>query len=445
MDIRADLKSIYETAIQAVDPGIAVKSHLKINGKNLQLFSDSGLVREFDLDAFSRIFVVGAGKATASMAKAVESILGNRITGGCISVKYGYTEQLDSIELIEASHPIPDSNGIKGSEKIRDILTSATEKDLIFSLISGGGSALLPLPAGSITLEEMGKATDLLMKSGATIHEMNALRKHMSLVKGGNLAKMAFPATVLNLMISDVVGDNMDVIASGPFVPDYSTFDDAVKILEKYGLTNMIPVSILDYIVLGADGSIEENPVKGSPVFEKITNLIIASNIISLNSAKEEAERKGYNSIILSSMIEGDTTDTAAWHTKIALEVLNSSNPVPPPACIISGGETTVRIKGEGLGGRNMEFALQTAKMIEGNISITAASIGTDGTDGPTDSAGAVADGNTVGKAAQAGLNINKYIDNNDSYHFFKKIDDLIITGPTNTNVMDVRILLVAG
>jgi len=441
--IRDDLKSIYTEAISAVNPIIAIDKHIKRDGQKLQLFSNDVLLKEFNLDRFKNIFVVGSGKATAPMARAIEKILYDEIAGGCITVKYGYTEKLSKIETIEASHPIPDSEGIVGAKKIQKILYDAKEEDLVISLISGGGSSLLPLPPDSITLDEKRGATDLLLKSGATIHEINSVRKHLSQTKGGNLARVAHPATVINLMISDVVGDNMDVIASGPFVPDNSTFSDALMTLQKYNLIDKILPSIIHHLKSGVAEKIKETPKPGDPLFQRITNLIIASNIIALKSAKDKAQERGYNTIILSSLIEGDTANVAYFHSAIAKEVLNSSYPVSRPACIISGGETTVIVRGDGLGGRNMEFAIQSARYINGYDNITITSVGTDGTDGPTDAAGAITDGNTVKRARDIGVSIDNYIDNNDSYHFFKKLGDLVITGPTNTNVMDIRIIII--
>jgi hydroxypyruvate reductase len=442
MKTRQNLREIYTAAINAVNPKNAIESHVKLKGSRLELLKEGKSFAEFDLDDFERILVVGAGKATSPMARAIEKILGKRIESGLISVKYGYTEDLAIIKTIEASHPVPDENGVKGASEIRDILKGAGKNDLVISLISGGGSALLPLPPENISLDEKRAATDLLLKSGAAIHEINAVRKHLSLIKGGNMAAAAYPATVINLMISDVVGDSMDVIASGPFIPDNSRFAHAVGILDRYGLTDKVPVPVKEYLKKGAEGKVDENPDSESEIFRNVTNLIVASNIISLKAAKEKADELGYNTVILSSQIEGITSDVAVWHSRIANEVLESGYPAAPPACIISGGETTVVVKGSGLGGRNMEFAIQSAGLIS-DTKITMASIGTDGSDGPTDAAGAVADGSTVSKAQEKGIDIQSYIENNDSYHFFKAIDDLIITGPTNTNVMDVRIVIV--
>ncbi len=442
MNTREKLREIYTAAIDAVNPENAIESHVKLRGNILALLTEGKSFAEFDLDGFERILVVGAGKATSPMARAIENILGERIESGLISVKYGYTEDLSIIKTIEASHPVPDENGVKGAGEIRGILKGAGKKDLVVSLISGGGSSLLPLPPEKISLDEKRATTDLLLKSGAAIHEINAVRKHLSLIKGGNMAAAAYPATVINLMISDVVGDRMDVIASGPFVPDNSNFSHAAEILQRYGLTDKVPGSVSDYLKKGTEGKVPENPGSDSEIFRNVTNLIVASNIISLKAAKEKADELGYNTLILSSQIEGITSDVASWHSRIAKEVLASGHPAPPPACIISGGETTVVVKGSGLGGRNMEFAIQSADLIS-DTKITMASIGTDGSDGPTDAAGAVADGTTVNRAREKNIDMIKYRENNDSYNFFKAIDDLVITGPTNTNVMDIRIVII--
>lgn len=442
-EVRQNLKAIYSAAIAAVDPEAAVGEHLSCDKNSLQLKSRGRVIRSFELSSSARIVVVGAGKATAPMAHAVERILPGRISKGCICVKNGYTSDLSVIEQVEAAHPVPDASGMAGARKILGLLQGAGEGDLVISLISGGGSALLPLPPEDITLEDKRETTSLLLKSGATIHEVNTVRKHLSLVKGGNLARAAGGAMVINLMISDVVGDDMDVIASGPFVPDRSTFADALRVLERYGLTRSVPAPVEARIRAGSRNEIPENPGVDSPSFRNVTNLIIASNIMALEAAKREGNRCGYASMILSSMIEGDARDAALWHSRIAREIRVSSNPVPAPACVISGGETTVKVTGGGTGGRNMEFAMHAALFIDGAEGITMASIGTDGTDGPTDAAGAMADGGTAELAREGGVDIGEYIRNNDSYNFHDRMGTLIKTGPTNTNVMDIRILLV--
>jgi glycerate 2-kinase len=448
MSAREDLKKIYRAAIEAVNPETAIKSCLTLDKGILKLCTNDETIKAFDLDRFNKIIVVGAGKATASMAKAIEEILGNRIHAGCICVKHG-TRNITAIKTLEAAHPLPDETSITGAKRIKQLLESASKDDLIIALISGGGSALLSLPPQGVTLGEKQATTDLLIKSGAAIHEINTVRKHLSLVKGGNLARAAYPATVLNLMVSDVVGDRIDIIASGPFAPDDSTYSQALGVLEGYKLTRKIPPSALAHITAGVSkktdetGKADETADAKNKIFGKITHFVIASNIICLKAAKKEAKKLGYNTLILSSSIEGDAKQVANWHARIAMEVLSSSNPVPAPACIISGGETTVRVTGKGKGGRNMEFAMQAAPLIDGLKNVIVASIGTDGTDGPTNAAGAMADGFTMETAAKKGIDINDHMRTNDSYHFFKALGDLIVTGPTHTNVMDIRIILI--
>jgi glycerate 2-kinase len=442
LDKRKDLKEIYTAGIEAVDPKKALLKHLSVADSSLSLIRN-GKVTEFNLKNYEHIYIVGAGKATSPMAEAVEDLLLDDITEGVISVKYGYTLPLKYIETMEGAHPVPDENGRKSAKRILSLLEKAQEKDLVISLISGGGSSLLPLPPKGISLEEKQITTDQLLRCGASIHEINCVRKHLSQIKGGQLASAAFPATVINLMISDVVGDDMNVISSGPLVPDPSTFQEARDILEKYSLATSIPSSVSHHLTQGASGNIAETPASDDIVFKMVYNSIIASNILSCKAAGKKAEELGYNSIVLSSMIQGDTADAARWHSEIAKEVCASGNPVRKPACIISGGETTVNVTGNGKGGRNMEFAMEEAWLIQENPSILIASVGTDGSDGPTDAAGALADGTTLSRAEALSLDSLAYKNNNDSYTFFKQLNDLIVTGPTNTNVMDLRIILI--
>ena len=370
-------------------------------------------------------------------------MFGDRIYRGIINLKYGFTDELSITEIIEASHPVPDQNGVEGTKKIIDFLHEAGEKDLIFSLISGGGSALLPLPTGDIRLEEKQEITKSLLACGASIDEINAVRKHISSSKGGQMARAAFPATVVNLMLSDVVGDKMDVIASGPFVPDTATFKDVLGIFRKYALQD-IPPSINNHITAGSEGRIPETPKQGDPVFERVFNIIVGSNILALEAAREKARELGYETLILSSMVEGETREVARVHCAIAKEALKTGRPLSPPACIISGGETTVTIRGDGLGGRNQEFCLAAALDLEEiPPRVVILSGGTDGNDGPTDAAGALVDPFTVKRGRDAGMEARDYLNNNDAYHFFKKTGDLLMTGPTNTNVMDARLVLV--
>ena len=441
--MRSEAREIFQASVDAVNPYQAVRRFVRVEGDRLLLGGEDRDTVALDLGMYDRIGIVGAGKATAPMAKAVEDLFGSRIHKGIINVKYGFTEQLGFTEIIEAGHPVPDRNGEQGTKKILDFLETAGEKDLIFSLISGGGSALLPLPAGDISLEEKQALTRSLLACGASIDEINAVRKHISSSKGGHMARAAAPATTVNLMLSDVVGDKADVIASGPCTPDLSTFHDVTKIIRKYGLKD-IPSTIRDHLEAGAEGRIPETPKADDPVFKRVYNFIVGSNILALESAEEKAKGLGYNTLVLSSMVEGETREVALVHTAIAKEIVKTGRPSPPPLCVISGGETTVTIRGKGLGGRNQEFGLASALDLEGlPPRVVVLSGGTDGNDGPTDAAGAIVDPLTVKRGRDAGAVAFDFLEDNDAYRFFEKTGDLLLTGPTNTNVMDVRLVLV--
>jgi len=299
------------------------------------------------------------------------------------------------------------------------------------------------MPSEGVSLEEKQELTRLLLNSGADIKEINAVRKHISQIKGGQLARRSYPSTIINLILSDIVGDPLDSIASGPTVPDTSNFSDVLAIVEKYDLSMKIPRSTRELITKGIEGEIEETPKASDRIFHNVHNFVVANNIVALRAAEKKAKELGLNTLILSSFIEGETREIAKAHTAIAREILHSGNPLVPPACLISGGETTVTVKGKGLGGRNQEFCLAAALEISDLKDVVILSGGTDGTDGPTDAAGAIADNRTVERARQLGLNAAEFLDDNDSYHFFQRLQDLLITGPTNTNVMDVRLVLV--
>jgi hydroxypyruvate reductase len=436
-------RRIFLRALSAVDPSKILKDGIRIEESRLWIRIEGNLEKVFDLNAFQKIFLVGTGKASNSMALAVEEIFGDRISKGVITTKYGHLLPLKRTEIIEAGHPIPDQKGYEGAKKIQRLLKESGQKDLVIFLLSGGGSALLPFPVDGIELKEKQEATQLLLDCGADIKEINTIRKHISRMKGGWLAKWAYPSTVIGFILSDVVGDPLDVIGSGPTVPDPSTFEEATEILKKYDLLNKISLSIQEHLQLGKEGKAEETPKPGDAIFEKVYNMIIGSNIIALRAAEKEATSLGFNTLILSSSIVGETREAARFHTAIAKEVISSGNPIPKPACILSGGETTVTIKGNGLGGRNQEFALAGAIEISGIEKVVLLSGGTDGSDGPTDATGAVADHATVRRAESMGLDPKVHLENNDAYPFFEKLGDLLITGPTHTNVMDVRIILV--
>jgi hydroxypyruvate reductase len=312
-------------------------------------------------------------------------------------------------------------------------------------LISGGGSALLIAPVGDISLEDKQNATKLLLACGATIHEFNTVRKHLSRAKGGRLAQMAYPATVTSLILSDVVGDDLDVIASGPTVPDSSTFDDAEQILKGYGVWDQLASTVRSHLAKGSADQIEDTPKSDNAAFQKCSQVLVGTNLQALKAASKTAEILGYRPLILSSKVEGEAREVAKFYTAIAREVLSSEYPLKPPACVLAGGETTVTLKGEGRGGRNQEFALAAALAIAGLDNVVVLSGGTDGTDGPTDAAGAIADGTTVARALEKDLVPKDFLRRNDSYSFFQKLEDLLMTGPTRTNVMDVYMLLIGS
>jgi glycerate 2-kinase len=415
--LRRHARSIFDTALAAADPSRAVEAHL----------------RGIDFSRFANIYVVGAGKAGASMAKAAERVIGRRIAAGFVNVKYGHAMKLRRIELNECGHPEPDARGMAGAERIAQIAAAAGRGDLVICLISGGASALTPLPAAPVTLEEKREVTSLLLAAGADIHEMNAVRKHLSRIKGGQLAKLAWPARVETLALSDVVGDDLDVIGSGPTAPDCSTFADARRVLERYRIWNQAPQAVRERLA----GAFDETPKQGDPVFRRVTNRVIGSNRIALAAAARRARELGYRTQILSSEIVGETRDVARMHAAILREAARR----PGAQCVASGGETTVTIRGAGLGGRNQEFVLAAAIDMEGLPNAVVFSAGTDGTDGPTDAAGAIADGLTLSRKPGA----RAFLENNDSYRYFEALGDLVKTGPTHTNVIDIHLMLLGS
>jgi hydroxypyruvate reductase len=443
--LRSDIRDIFVRAVEAVDPFESVRTFIRLEGNRLHAGREHEKGVTLDLGRFDRISLIGGGKASAPMAQALEEILGSRVSKGLLNVKYGFSADLSVTAITEAGHPVPDANGVAGTRKILDFLESAGERDLILSLISGGGSALTPQPAGSISLEEKQALTRALLACGASIDEINAVRKHISRSKGGQMARAAYPATTVNLMLSDVVGDKMDVIGSGPFVPDSSTYADVCRIFEKYALRE-IPAAIDRHIRAGLEGSIPETPKPGEAVFDRVHNFVVGSNILALKAAEERAKALGYGTLILSSSIEGETREVARVHAAIAKEIIATGHPIPAPACIITGGETTVTIRGSGLGGRNQELCLAAAADLIGlPPRIVILSGGTDGNDGPTDAAGGIVDPSTGERGKRAGVEIADHLARNDSYRFLEKTGDLLITGPTRTNVMDVRLILVGG
>src|SRR3990170_8192014 len=430
-----ELISIFKAGIDAVNPYRLVLQSLKVEGNVLNIGNIS-----YDLNQFNNILVIGAGKATASMAQAVEEVIGDKISNGLITVKYGHTRSLKKIKQLEAGHPLPDEAGVKGTEEIFKLLEGADEKSLVICLLSGGGSALLVSPLDGIILDEKKEVNRFLLSVGARIDEINTVRKHLSNVKGGRLSEISHPATLITLILSDVIGDRLDVIASGPTVPDNTTFKDAMNVIDKYNLVDKLPANVMILLKQGLRGDIKDTPKEG---LIKDRTFIIGNLKHALTAAKEKAVSMGYETEIISSELQGEARDVGRWLAKRAKGLKEAG-------CLISGGETTVTVKGNGLGGRNQELALAFAIEIEGLKGITMLSAGTDGTDGPTDAAGAIVDGETVSKAKTLGLDPERYLNTNDSYNFFKRLDSLtgerfhVITGPTGTNVMDMQIIKVS-
>jgi glycerate 2-kinase len=436
--LKETLTRIFMAGLRAVDPEEAVRRHVELVGSRLRVGEHF-----YPLDRFERVIVIGAGKGTAPMARALEDILGERLTRGLIIVKYGHGLPLQKIRVLEAGHPVPDQAGLDATRGMLAEIEQCTALDLVLCAFSGGGSALTPAPRPPVSFPEKQQTTELLLASGATIEEVNAVRKHLSLGKGGQLAQLASPATVVSLLLSDVVGDPLDVIASGPTVPDPSTFVDCLNIIERYDLPGKLPAAVLKVLNDGAAGLLADTPKPGDAVFKKVQNLVVGSNRAALLAAAEEARLLGYHVLMLSSFMQGEAREIAQALTAIGKEIVYSDNPVPSPACVLAGGETTVTIAGRGKGGRNQELALAAALALKGWAHIALLSAGTDGTDGPTDAAGAFADGETCRKASQQGMNPREYLGNNDSYNFFDQLDQLCKTGPTRTNVMDLMCLLV--
>lgn len=435
-------QKIFRKALTQSDPYACVLKNLELKDNALVLKAKN---RRFPLSAFKRILVLGAGKASAAMAQGLEELLKKSTLPyqGILSVKYGHGKPLTGITLIEAGHPLPDDNGIRAAEQILALCNQAAKDDLVIALISGGGSSLLASPVQRISLTDKITTTKKLLACGASIQEINAVRKHISKVKGGGLAKAAAPAAVINLLLSDVLYDRMDVIASGPFVPDQSTYRDALAVLRKYDIEKQVPQAVMTYLKAGAAARIPETAKQRDPVFKRVFSSIIGSNSLLLEAAKQEAEKLGFHTLLLSSFVQGEARELGSFLASMAHEIKTTGRPVSPPACILMGGETTVTLHGNGKGGRSQECALQAARHIAGLSDTLVYCAGSDGTDGPTDAAGAWCSGKTLAQGEKMGVNADDHLKRNDSYHYFEKLSGLIKTGPTGTNLLDLYLLLV--
>jgi len=441
-EARKTVLTLVEEAITSVDPRGLIKNRINLKGQTL----DVGGLR-FDLTRFRRILVAGAGKASGAMAEALEEQLGDRIETGIVNVPKGTTRNFNTtrIKLREAGHPIPDEGGLAGAQEITKLLQGLDEKTLVIFLLSGGGSALLPLPQEGICLAEKKATTDILLRCGATIEEVNAVRKHISAVKGGRLAAAAYPATFLTLILSDIVGDPIASIASGPTVPDPTTYKGAVEILQRYGVWDEIPPSVKACLEEGVKGERPESPKPGDSRFQRVHNIVLGNNRVALNAAEGKATSMGLRPLVLGSFIEGEARHVGTVLAGLAREMQFEGTQLSKYTVIIIGGETTVTVTGKGRGGRNQELVLNACLRLRGMDGVALASVGTDGVDGLSDYAGAIVDGYTAKRAGDKNLNPLTYLANNDSANFFSALDDEILTGPTGTNVNDIMILVNIG
>ncbi len=433
---REAIRDIFDAAVRAVDPGESVRQYMP------------HVLNAYRSRNLKEIILIGFGKAAVPMAKAAIAELPDDISlKGIVLTKYGHVKDAvfpASIEVFEAGHPVPDEAGEKAAQRIIGLVNGANEETLVLNLISGGGSALLAASSEGTTLRDKQEITGLLLKSGATIDEINTVRKHISRVKGGQLAKAAYPAYGISLILSDVIGDSLDVIASGPTAADPTTYDDAIAILKKYNLVDKMPRGVMARLNAGLSGMIPDTPKKDDPVFGNIENIIIANNQKATEAAERRALEHGFIAVAPANNIQGEARIIAVRFARAAISTKNRLQvPGRQSMCFIYGGETTVTVRGDGTGGRNTELALAFALAVSGIDGITFLSGGTDGTDGPTDAAGAIVDGSTTPDARAKGLDPEDYLSRNDSYSFFKEAGGLVITGPTGTNVMDLYIALI--
>jgi glycerate 2-kinase len=436
------VERILAAALDAVAPAAAVRRHLNREG---DILSAGG--QTYDLRRLRYLWLVGAGKAAVPMALAVAEILGDELSGGLVITKYGHggpqAERLRAhgVEVREAGHPVPDAQGVTATQALLERLAPCNDEDLIIVVLSGGGSALLTAPAPGISLDDLQNLTSALLACGAAIHEINTLRKHLDQVKGGGLARLTAPARLLVLILSDVVGDPLDVIASGPTVPDPTTYAEALAILERYRLNEQVPAAILAHLRRGAAGDIPETLKPGDPRTAQVHNLIVGNNFQAAQAALAQAQREGLQALLLTTYLQGEASQAGRFVAALARQIAASGDPLPRPACVILGGETTVTLRGAGRGGRNQELALGAVVDLAGLTDVLLLTLATDGGDGPTDAAGAAVSGATLARAQALGLDPYAYLARNDSYAFFAALDDLLITGPTQTNVNDLTFL----
>ncbi|MFO7980871.1 MAG: glycerate kinase [Candidatus Aminicenantes bacterium] len=435
-------QNIYSAALDAVSPEKLMKDKVLVRKEQLSI-----LGKRFDLTHFENIYVVAFGKSGPQFAENMLRIMGKKIKGGIFVGQKEKQDNLPPLIYMKASHPLPDSNSVQTAKKILFLAEELKEKDLLIALISGGGSSHVCLPSRGVRLSEKRKVIQSLLQAGADIKELNTVRKHLSLIKGGRLSRAAFPATVISLIISDVIGNDLEAIASGPTYWDSSTFQDSINILKKYHLWEYSPEPVKKVLKKGVQKKLRESVKKGDPLLRKTYNFILGDNKDALEAAAKKASQLGFKVSILSSSEKGEARERAKHYISLLLGTIEQVKQNPEPICWLSGGELTVTVKGSGKGGRNQEFVLafinearQRGIKLDGWIII---SLGTDGIDGPTDAAGAWGSEKTLKKIEKLSMDPEKFLARNDSYHFFKQVHGLIKTGPTQTNVMDLRILIV--
>jgi glycerate 2-kinase len=436
--LRRAARQILDAAIAAGDASRLTRQALAREGSRLRVGN-----RLFDLARVRRVVVVGAGKASATMAESAEAVLDGVPLGGLVAVKESHDPGPRHIRVVESGHPIPDARGEAAGEELLRLARDAGPADLVLCLISGGGSALAPSPVSGVTLAEKQAVTRLLLECGATINELNAVRKHLSRLKGGHLARAAYPAPVLALLLSDVIGDPLDVIASGPTAPDPTTYDDALAVLDRFGLRARMPTAVRAHLEAGARGEVAETPKPGDPALAGVTNVIVGNNGLVVEAAVAEARRLGFAPCLLTRRIQGEAREVARVFAAVLDEIARSGSPVGRPACLIAGGETTVTVRGRGTGGRCQEFALALVAELAAMRDVVVLAAGTDGSDGPTDAAGAIVDPTAFERARGEGLDARRALAENDSHPFFAALGDLVVTGPTGSNLMDVYLGLV--
>jgi len=436
--IRARLEALFAAAITAADPYRLITRVTKVEGERL-LVQESDNTCPLIFPLTGRIFVIGAGKGAGLLARGLETVLGDRLAGGVVVLPIGQILDLEHLVIINGEHPLPGQGSLRGAEEVCKLLIKAQALDLICCCLTGGASSLLVSPVRGVTLEEKLLVNQLLLSCGADIHEVNIVRKHLSRVKGGRLARWSFPATMVSFILSDVIGDDLGTIGSGPTAPDSSTFREAWEVLERYHLLDQVPSSALAYLSAGLNGFRSETPKPGDEVFTRISNVLVGSNRLALEAAAAAARNSGFAVQLVPAPLSGDTGKAAQRFAHILRSILLT---IREPICVLAGGETTVLVTGRGRGGRNQEFALVVAQELASEEGWGLLSAGTDGIDGPTDAAGAFVDGRSVARAIQNGLNPSDFLSNNDTYTLFAALGDLFTPGPTGTNVMDVKVAL---